>query len=928
MTPEGLRNSPTNGGALLGKGAPEARPDPDRLLGRLKDAEAKQGRARLKIWFGMAPGVGKTYAMLEAAHRAKQAGVDVVIGWVETHGRGDTEALVQGLEKLPPRLVEHRGTVLREFDLQAAIARRPAVLLLDELAHTNARGGDPSTHQKRWQDLLDLLDAGIDVHTSLNVQHVDSLQDVIREVTGVTVRETVPDLILDRADEIELIDLPPDDLLARLDAGKVYRDEQARQARLNFFQRGNLLALRELALRRTADRVDADVQAWREEHSITDAWGSAERLLICVGPSPGSSEVIRNARRLADRLRASWVAVHVEATNRAPLSDESRERVDVNMRLAESLGGETAWISGENTADAIVAYARKHHFTRIVVGKHLGLSRPIARMRALLGESLVESLVRRSGDIEVHVVACSGPNETPALAPQTRSSFSHYAQAVGLVAAVSATAMGLGDSLATPDVVMLYLMCIMAVAVRFGRTPAIAAAALSVGAFDFFFIEPFYTFHVADTRHLLTFATMFAFGILISTLTDRLRRQEIAAREREARTAALFKLSRELSDANQMADIAAVAAREAAVVFEVEAAIFGSDPAGRAPLAHLGRMPLTDADLAVVRWALEHERPAGIGSEALPGSRVACMPLGHKSGVLVLKPADPTSHAGMALRATVQRHFIEAFARQIGLALGRAGLSDAVRSASMRVEAESIRSALLSSVSHDLRTPLATITGAATTLRDSYDRLAAPVRTELVGAICEEAIRLERLVANLLDMTRLEAGQVQPRREWVPTDELVGAVLVRYERELDDRAVMTTIAPEAASVFVDPVLFGQLLGNLVENAIKYDARGASLEIDARVEGQAVAIAVSDRGPGFRPGEEVRAFERFYRGADATHVTGAGLGLAICLAIARVHGGTMRIANREEGGATVTVMLPLEETKGPEVEGLEKDQGRP
>ncbi len=900
----------------------DKRPDPDVLLKRVQDAAAKEGRARLKIWFGMAPGVGKTFAMLEAAQRAR--GEDVVVGWAETHGRKDTAALLEGLEVLPARETLHRGAKLRDFDLDAALARKPKTLLLDELAHTNAPGG---RHLKRWQDVLDLLDAGIDVETTLNVQHVDSLNDVIKDVTGVVVRETVPDHILDRADEIELIDLPPDQLLERLREGKVYMGEQATRAGENFFRRGNLLALRELALRRTADRVDADVRAWREEHAIASAWTQTEKILVCVGASPGSSEVVRAARRLADRLHAPWLAVHVEATDQAPLSDEGRARVGANMRLAESLGAETAWLAGQRSAETIVAHARAQHVTRVLVGKHLHSG--LRRLRGLWRPTLIDALLARGGDLEIDVVACAARVDAPV--PITRAPsprLDEYLWATMFVALATSVSHLARSTLAQPDYVMLYLVAIMLVSARFGRGPSVFSAGLSVLCYDFFFVSPIMTFSVSDWRHLLTFATMFAVGLLISTLALRVRRQEAAARARETRTAVLFQLARDLGAAPETQGIATTATRHAARIFDAEATILAVAPAAaerNAPdgasdegalvvLAQSGVTALGGSDLAVARWSVDHERPAGLGADALPGARIGAFPLGGV-GVMALLPKDPAT-----LLDSETRHFAELFTRQIGLALSRAAMSEAVRTASVRAETEEMRSTLLSTVSHDLRTPLAAITGAATTLRDP-DALTPEVRRELVDSICEEASRLAHLVANLLDMTRLESGAVNLRREWVPTEELVGSVLVRFERELGTRPVRIDIKPAVAYLHIDLVLFGQLLGNLVENAIKYSPAGAPIEIAVTSSLRGAEISVRDHGPGFPPGTEARVFDRFYRadtrveGADEQADRGAGLGLAIARAIAHVHGGEMAAMTQLQGGAIVTCTLPSEAAAG-------------
>ncbi|MFO0744120.1 MAG: sensor histidine kinase KdpD [Myxococcota bacterium] len=912
-----------------------ARPDPDALLRSVQAAEARRQRGRLKVFFGMAPGVGKTFAMLEAARRAKDAGLDVVVGWVETHGRKETAALVEGLERLPPRVVAHRGRSIEEFDVDAALARKPGLLLVDELAHTNPpTQPDGGLHAKRWQDVLDLVDAGVDIWTTLNVQHVESLNDVIAQITGVRVRETVPDHVLDRADEIELVDLPPDELLVRLGEGKVYFPEQAERAAQNFFKRGNLLALRELALRRTAARVEADVQAYREEHGVHTRWEAGERLLVCVGPDPSSADAVRAARRMAERIPATWIAVHVEASDRAPLSAEARERVNEHLRLAETLGAEVAWLAGPRAAEAIVDHARAHHVTRIVLGQSQRLRR-FGQLRRLLGwvaGSLADDLMRKAGDVELLVVPAAARRATharagtaqPATAPDRR--VADYGWAVLIIALATLLSYFGKHVLEIPDVAMLYVLGVVLVALRFGSGPSLVASALSVACYDFFFVPPTLGFSVTDTRHFLTFATMFGIGAIISTLAGRIRRQTAATRDREARTAALFKLVRDLSVGAEAVEVATTAAQHTSEVFGCDVAVMTRPPEDEDELVVLGASPgmtpLDPSALAVARWVLDHLRPGGIGADALPGAAVACFPLSAGPtvlGVVVLRPRDKASRA--LLETLEQRHFVDLFTRQTALSLSRARATDDARTAALRARTEELRSSLLSSVSHDLRTPLASITGAATTLRDSA--LEPDMRGELLQSVIDEASRLERLVTNLLDMTRLQAGGLVPAREWVPVDELVGAATTRLEAALEGRPLTIELAPELPLLHVDPVLLQQVLVNVLENALAYTPAGSPLEITAEhiARGHAsaasnrVVIRIADRGPGIPRGDEERIFERFQRGA--TKRAGAGLGLAICRGIMLAHGGTIRAEQRPGGGAVFVLELPASAV-GPKV----------
>jgi two-component system, OmpR family, sensor histidine kinase KdpD len=881
---------------------PDGRPDPDVLLERVKAEAAKAARARLRVYLGYAPGVGKTYTMLESARRLRAQGTEVVVGLVETHGRAETEALLEGLEVLPRRQLTYRGVDQTEFDLDAALARRPAVILLDELAHTNVPG---SRHTKRWQDALELLDAGIDVHTTLNIQHVDSLNDLIAQITFVQVRETVPDSMLERADEIELVDLTPDELLARLSEGKVYVPEQAQRAAGRFFRRGNLLALRELALRRTAERVDADVVAYRREHAVRTTWPASERILVCVGPSPSSERLIRSARRMAAGLRAPWVAVTVEARETRAMKSADRDRVQAHLRLAESLGGETARLSGNKVSAEILRHARDHNVTRIIVGKP---AHP--RRRDIVRGSLVDELVRGSGEIEVHFV--SG-DEPPAVrsdrerADRVRVRWKDYVLAAALVGAITALSVAVHPVLASPDVAMLYLFAIVAAALFLGRGPSVAAAALSVAAYDFFSVPPYLTFSVESAKHFLTFATMFALGLGMSALVSRIKRHERDARAREQRTSALYALSRELVGVTDATALAQASVTHAANVFGGEAALLLPDARGTLGIAGASRagIELTQEDLAVARWTAEHARPAGRGTDTLTGARVACLPLlsgGTSLGVLALLPVS------VGPLDMENRRFLEAFVRQVTLALEREAASEEARAAALRARSEEMRSSLLSAVSHDLRTPLAAITGAATALRDEQAGLTPLQRTELVDTVCAEAERMERLIANVLDMMRLESGATSPKREWVPLEEVVGSALDRLADRLGGRPLSLALPQDLPLLSLDPVLFEHVLVNLIDNALRYTPPEATIGIAARASETMIEIDVFDSGPGIPAGEEELVFDKFHRGPHAPS-GGVGLGLSICRGIVHAHGGTIAASNRPRGGALLRIHLP-------------------
>lgn len=877
------------------------RPDPDELLRRIKQAEVEAKRGKLRIFFGFAPGVGKTYRMLQVARNLALAqGVDVVVGVAETHRRAETMAMTRGLSSLPQKQVEYRGHTLYEFDLDAALARKPALLLVDELAHTNVPG---SRHPKRWNDVLELLEAGIDVLTTVNVQHVESLNDVVAQITGIQVRETVPDSVLDRADAIELVDIAPEELLQRLREGKVYVPEQAQRAVDHFFQRGNLLALRELALRRTAQHVDEDVLEYRATHGVEVPWPAGERILVGVGPAPSSGRLIRATARMASGLRCPWVAAYVEGAP-LPMSAADRDRLEAHLRLVESLGGSVTRLSGVRVSDALLSYARRSNVTRIVIGKPTH-----ARFRDRLRGSLLDDVVRGSGDIDVHVIRGADTNEIPEREPaeaHPKAQPLHYALAALVVFATLAVALLLHATLQLPDPQMLFLGAVMFTAVWLGRAPAMFAAGLGVACYDYFFIPPVFMFDVADRRYLLTFVTMFGVGLILSGLASRLKRQEREAVSREERTSVLYTLSRELAATDDPAKLAEISARHAAAIFSGRAVLLQRDAEGalRVGAAWPADTVLDAKDFGVAKWAFEHGELAGLGTDTLPGSASVCAPLqlAGTIGVLALIPAHRE-----ALRIE-QRAFLDLFCRQIAAAIERLNLMAETRASALRAKTEEMRSSLLSGVSHDLRTPLGSITGAATSLRDD-EALSAGQRRELVEMICDEAARLERLVTNLLDMTRLESGALSLRRDWVPLDECIGSALTRLEERLAERSVEVKLAPDLPLVLVDPVLIEQLFMNLLENAAKYASAGTPIEITARREADRVLIELLDHGPGLPSGSEERVFDKFYRGPHVG-VSGAGLGLPICRGIVEAHGGTIRAERRTQTGALFRIALPI------------------
>jgi two-component system sensor histidine kinase KdpD len=877
----------------------DPRPDPDALLRRLGAEEHRRGR--LKIFFGSSAGVGKTYAMLDAAQNKRREGADVMIGWVETHDRAETAALAEALGQIPARELEYRGTRVREFDLDAALARRPNLLLLDELAHTNAPG---SRHTKRWQDAQELLDAGIDVYTTLNVQHLESLNDLVARITGVPVRETVPDHVLDTADEIAFVDLPPEDLLRRLAEGKVYLADQAAHAARNFFRKGNLIALRELALRRTAERVDAEMQDYRRDHEIRETWPVAERVLVCVRPNPDSEQLVRAARRMAARLRAEWIVVSVESPAQPVLSDQERHALAATLKLAEQLGAQTAVISGEHVATALIAFARERNVSKILVGKPAH-SRWYDRVRG----SLLDDLVRRSGEIDVYIIsgepsADGGARQLPRL--RARSPARDYVLALAVVCVNSLLCwVMLAGHFEPANLIMLYLLGIAFVAVRFGRGPSLLAACASVASFDFFFVQPYLTFAVSDTQYIVTFGVMLAVSLLISTLATRVRDQAAAARQREGRTQVLYAVSRELAGLRAPEEIARAASRHVSDMLRGSAAVLLAGSDGRLP-ADTGGVASEQREQAVAQWVLDNGRMAGLGTDTLPGASALYLPVSGAPGVLAVLAVRPSEE----LLPLSPDHFdlLETVARLIAAPLERARLAAEIERTRLAAEAEQMRSALLSSVSHDLRTPLAAITGAASSLLQNGSRDDG-ARQELIATIYEESERLNRLVANLLDMTRVEAGGLRLNREWHPLEEVVGSALARLDRLLAGRRIETVLAADLPLVSIDAVLVESVLVNLLENAAKYTPPGSPLRIAATVETGAVRVEIADEGPGLPPDAEQRVFEKFYRGPSGRH--GFGLGLAICRAIVAAHGGRIWAQNRTPRGTTFSFTLPVE-----------------
>lgn len=885
----------------------DRRPDPDMLLERVREEQAPRTRGRFKLFFGAAPGVGKTFAMLEAAIARRTEGVDVMIGIIETHGRKETVQLTDGFASIPRRTVEHRGAVIEEFDIDAALQRRPVLLLVDELAHTNAPG---SRHAKRWQDVDELLNAGINVYSTLNVQHIESLNDVIAQITGITVRETVPDSVVAEADEIELVDVSPEVLIERLRDGKVYVPEQAARALDRFFRKGNLLALRELALRHTAHRVEADMRGWMKRRGIRDTWAATDRVLVCIGPGENQDRLVRRGKRLAEALSAEWIALNVEPVVANVYSDDDRAMIADQMRLAESLGARAVTLTDDRTADAIADFVKANNVTRIVVGQ---LRRRVRVWHPWRRQSMMEALMQRVTNVDVLVVSYETDVNND-IAPRKHVPATPavgYVWAATMISVMTAIGLIVRDSISTTDIAMLYILGIAMVGSRTRYRPAMFASVMAIAAFDLCFVPPFYTFAVGDASYVLTFLMMLVVAVLVSRLTSTLRAQAEAARSRESRTAAAYALSSDLSAAKEPSEIIYALERHSVSVVPGTSTVTLCDAEGA-----------FNSDDGVARWALEHRQPAGLSTQTLPASTALYLPLvaSDKSfGMLRIIPTDARDVAD-----PVRRQLLESFATQAAIAIERVVLAAGTQQARVEVEAERLRTSLLSSLSHDLRTPLGAIEGAASSLVDSGAVLSSESRRDLARTIVEESRRMTSMVNNLLDMIRVETGALSVHQEWQPLEEVVSVALLRLSERLVDRAVNVDLPVTLPLVRIDGILIEQVLINLLENAVKYSAADTSIDLSAIATRDDVIISVADRGIGIPVGKEQEIFDKFYRVDHSAAIPGVGLGLTICRGIVLAHGGRIWAEPRSGGGSVFRVALPAGEP--PEYLSQMNDEG--
>ena len=884
----------------------DLRPNADALLANVQAQERRAARGKLRIYFGASAGVGKTFSMLAAARKLQADGAAVLVGVVETHGRVDTAAMLDGLDVLPLKTVDYRGKALKEFDIDGALERAPPLILMDELAHSNAAG---SRHPKRWQDVDELLDAGIDVFTTVNVQHLESLNDVVGGITGIRVAETVPDTVFDLADEVVLVDIPADELLARLKSGKVYQEQQAERASKNFFRKGNLIALRELALRRTADRIEDDVRAYRVEKSIDAIWKTGAALLACVGPRPGCDHVVRSTARLAGQLGTDWHAIYIETPALQHLPASQREQILKTLKLAQDLGATTAVLSASDIAVAAVDYARNHNLSKIALGRgHRTWPWRTAHIRRIAHLAPDIDLTEIGNAVNVtapDTAASADQRELAASSLRTRRRVRSYAWAAVASIATALVTAPLLAFLDLANIAMLFLLVVVLVAVRFGRGPSVLATCVSVACFDFFFVPPRFTFAVSDFQYVITFAVMLAVGLITGHLTSNLRFQARVAAQREARSRALYEFARELSGALQTDQVFDTTRTFIQRAFRAKAVMLVPDENGSLQLPADEATPML-IDTGIAQWAFDRAEIAGLGTDTLPASKVFYLPLVapmRTRGILAIEPEQ-----SRWILIPEQRQQLDTFAALAAIALERVHYVEVAQSALVTMESERLRNSLLAALSHDLRTPLTTLVGLSESLAGSRPPL-APMQLDMAHDLHDEALRMSALVANLLDMARIQSGEVKFNLQWHDLEEVVGSALRICAVLLKQHSVSTQLAPDLPLLLFDAVLIERVLCNLLENAAKYTPPGSRIVIAARLFGAWVNVTVYDNGPGLPQGKEEELFEKFTRGERESAKPGVGLGLAICRAIIEAHGGTITSCISPEGGAGFVFALP-------------------
>lgn len=895
------------------------RPDPEHILNKIKAEEKQNSKGMLKIFFGYSAGVGKTYAMLEAAQEIQEDGVDIVVGYVEPHTRPETLALLEGLEVLEPKSVYYKGIYINEFDLDAALKRKPEVILVDELAHTNAQG---SRHNKRWQDIYELLEAGIDVYTTLNVQHIESLNDVVASITNVFVRETIPDKVFNDADQVELIDIEPEDLLKRIDEGKVYKKNQAKKAQNNFFQKDNLVALREIALRRTADRVNKDVQISRLSKGEIKTLATKEQLLVCISPSPASARVIRTAARMADAFKADWTAAYVQTSANEELAKESQKQLKDNMKLAEELGAEVVTLNGDDIVQQLINYANLKNITRIVIGKNQKKRNKILKF---FKTHIADRLIEASSFIDIHVIPGT-PDDYNDLSDKNASSINSildlkmsFIDLLKVLAIlIFSTIIAFGFYLtgtAEANIIMAYIIGVLVISlVTEGYAVGFIGSILSVLAFNYFFTEPRFTFIVYDSSYLITFPIMMIVTLITSTLTSKIKKQVDMSLQREAHTQTLYNISSNFLNIAGKEDIAFQGIEYLSNTLNRNIIVYLSDDYNNLEKPLLSsenkeiRNLLKSDEQAVVDWVLKNQTSAGVGTSTLPGSKAYYAPIKTQKNILGVIGVE-CSENDLEID---QRNFLNTVVDQMAIALEREQLRTEKEKSKIEIEREKLKSNLLRAISHDLRSPLAGIAGAAATILENKDQLDKETVYELVSGIYDDSEWLTKLVENLLSMTRIEEGKLQLKKTPEAVEEVISEAVHHLKNRSSDYTIKVKIPEDLVLVPMDGKLIEQVLINLIDNALKYTPPGTTIKINAYVNKNRIYMEVEDNGNGLPPDSIENIFDKFYaaenRSTDSRR--GVGLGLAICKSIVEAHKGEIQAFNKKECGAIFRFYLPL------------------
>jgi two-component system sensor histidine kinase KdpD len=875
------------------------RPDPDELLASLKKEDDKAGKGRLKIFFGMCAGVGKTYTMLQTAHAEKLKGIDIVIGYIETHRRKETETLVDGIEIIPRIKYTYKTAVLQEMDLDAILERKPEIVIVDELAHSNAPG---SRHLKRYQDVQEILEAGISVYTTLNVQHLESRSETVAQITNIVVRETVPDEIFENSDEVELIDLTPEELLQRLSEGKVYTGERSKEAVENFFRKGNITALREMALRLVADRVDNQLQDYMQNNRIRGPWKSGMNLLVAIDYRQQSARLLRLAKNLAYSTGGKIQALYVETTH--TLTDKEREQLDKNFALAKHLGIKVRIKTSTDIVKAIIDHAQKENISHIIVSK--------PRVRNLLSMwrfgSFVDKLIRYSGNIDVYILGSDHNSKDTfrdrlSLPPFT-SNISQYLIISFLVLVASSVGYLFKDYIGYQAIAFILLFLVSIFAIFFGTGPILLAGILSAAIWDFYFIPPEFTFHVDRPEDIMMLVMYFIIALLSGVLTSRIRRQEKKIRIREERTDALYQLTRDLTKISGNEEVTRIASEYIKKYFGLSCALFVKDELGNLEIQPFpgSEIMLNDNDASITNWVYRNAGKAGKFTDTLPSGDYTYYPLIADSGnmgVVMVKHKNAFTFG--------EEQFWEAFLAQISSKLEREYLKETAKKTYILNESEKLYKTLFNSISHELRIPVATIIGASDALLDQdYQE---QNRKKLYSEISSAGVRLNRLINNLLNMSRLESGRISPQPGWCDVHDLINNVLETLKDELKPFKLQVVIPSNMPLVFIDYGLIEQVLHNLIINASQHAPPGSQIRVKLFHDGGSLILQVMDRGPGFNASELNSVFNKFYRGKDAK-AGGTGLGLSIARGFVEAHSGTIIAENRKNGGALFTVKIPV------------------